>query len=171
MARHSTPLSAYLDGPAAPIRAKKKVKNLRKLWIGALLLAFLPSLSTTFASSIAINNNAAIEFGQGSQATAVCDSSITVAIGTDWSQSNSFFKASSITLGDLDTTAGHCLGKTLTVKALNSSGDEIDLNGPESGNSLILSGFSAGTTSDTKVLSILGNVNSVDIARVTIETA
>jgi hypothetical protein len=171
MAHHSTPLSAYLDGPSVPAKAKKTVKNSRKMWIGALLLAFLPSLSTTFASSIAIGSPGPIEFGQGSQATAVCDSSILVAIGTEWSQNSSFFKATSITLGDLDTTSGHCLGKTLTVKALDSTGSEIDLNGATAGNALTLSGFSAGTDHDSKVLNISGTINSVDIARVTVETA
>lgn len=171
MAQHSTPLSAYLDGPAAPTKSKKPAKSSRKVWVGTLLLAFLPSLSTTFASSIAINSNSAIEFGQGQQATAVCDSSITVAIGTDWSPADAFFRASSITLGDLDTTSGHCLGKTLTVKALNSSGTEIDLNGATSGNALTLSVTTAGSTTATQALTISGSVNSVNIARVTIETA
>lgn len=172
MAQHSTPLSPYLDGASNPPKSKRVSANPRKIWIGAVLLAFLPSLSTTLASSIAINSNSAIEFGQGSQATVVCDSSITVAIGTEWSQVDTFFKASTITLGDLNTTSGACLGKTLTIKALSSSGSEIDLNGPStSGNSLSLSVSSAGSTTATQVLNITGSVNSVEIARVTVETA
>jgi hypothetical protein len=166
MAHHSTPLSAYLDGPSVPAKTKKTVKNSRKIWIGALLLAFLPSLSTTFASSIAINNNAAIEFGQGSQATTVCDNSITVQIGTTYDNASSSFRATSITLGDLDTAA--CLNKTLTVKALDIAGNPLDLTGDGSA-------LTYQPTSDQGVqqvpLTITGTVNSVDIARVTVETA
>jgi hypothetical protein len=166
MAHQSTPLSAYLDGPSTPIKAKKTAKNSRKMWVGALLLAFLPSLSTTFASSIAINSNAAIEFGQGSQATATCDNSITVQIGTTYDNGSSTFRATSITLGDVDTAS--CLNKTLTVKALNLSGNTLNL---------MVDG-SAITYTPTQnngiqqvTLPITGTINSVDIARVTVETA
>ena len=171
MSRQSTPLSAYLDMSPEPTKAGKFPKNSRKIWVGALLLAFLPSLSTTFASSVTINNNSAIEFGQGSQATTVCDSSITVAIGTEWSQPDGFFKVSSLTLSDLDTTVGHCAGKTLMVSALDSNGNPLDLNGQSAGNSLLINEFSSVSSTDTEVIQILGTINSVDIARVTIETA
>lgn len=171
MSHNSTPLSAYLDGPTAPTKQKRISKNPRKMWIGALLLAFLPSLGTTFASSISINSDTAVEFGQGTQSTEVCDESITLAIGTEWSSASSFFRASTITLGDLDTTAGACLNKTITVKALNSSGTEIDLNGATTGNALTLPVSTAATATETRVLNIGGTINSVDIARITIETA
>jgi len=166
MAHHSTPLSAYLDGPSAPMKVKKTAKNTRKMWIGALLLAFLPSLSTTFASSIAINNNSAIEFGQGSQTASACDNSITVQIGTTFDNGSSIFRATSITLGDLDTSA--CLNKTLTVKALDVSGNTLDLKVDGSAITYV-------PTQDNGIqqvtLPITGTINSVDIARVTVETA
>jgi hypothetical protein len=166
MAHQSTPLSAYLDGPSAPVKAKKTRKNQRKMWIGVLLLAFLPSLSTTFASSIAINSNTSIEFGQGSQATAACDNSITVQIGTTYDNGSSTFRATSITLGDLDTAA--CLNKILTVKALDVTGNALDLK-------VDGSAITYTPTQDNGVqqvtLLITGTINSVDVARVTVETA
>ena len=172
MSHNSTPLSAYLDGPTAQTRQKRISKNPRKMWIGALLLALLPSLGTTFASSISINSDTAIEFGQGTQSTEVCDDAINIAIGTEWSSANSFFRATAITLSDLNTTSGNCFEKTLTVKALDSNGTEIDLNGAgTTGNALTLSVTTAGSATATEVLTISGDVNSVDLARVTIETA
>lgn len=172
MANKSTPLSSYLDAPVSQTNNVKRSGMKKKLWVGSLLLAFLPGLSTTLASSITINNSQSIEFGQGSQATAACDDSITVTIGTTWSQANSFFTASTLTLGDLNTTAGKCLNKTITVKALNSSGTEIDLNGAgTTGNALTHTVSSAGSATATQVLSVSGTVNSVDIARVTVETS
>ncbi len=169
MARHSTPLSAYLDGPTAPVKANNRAKNPRKLWIGALLLAFLPSLSTTFASSIAINTNNAIEFGQGSQATMVCDNSITVQIGTTYDNASSSFRATSITLGDLDTAA--CLNKTLTIKALDAYGNTLDLKSDGSAITYMPTEVSGPGGIDQITVPITGTINSIDIARVTVETA
>jgi hypothetical protein len=171
MPRQSTPLSAYLDTSPTPAKKRTTGKNSRKIWAGAVLLGFLPSLSTTFASSVTINNNSAIEFGQGSQTTSVCDSSIIVAIGTDWSQSDGFFRVSALTLSDLDTTPGACAGKVLTVNALDADGIPLDLNGASPGNSLSISAFTSISTTDTEEISISGAINSVDVARVTIETA
>jgi hypothetical protein len=71
----------------------------------------------------------------------------------------------------LDTTVGHCAGKTLTVNALDSNGNPLDLNGQSAGNSLLINEFSSVSSTDTEVIQILGTINSVDIARVTIETA
>lgn len=64
MANQSTPLAAYLDAPVSQAKNVKRSGMKKKLWVGSLLLAFLPGLSTTLASSITINNSESIEFGQ-----------------------------------------------------------------------------------------------------------
>jgi hypothetical protein len=169
MSRQTTPLSAYIDGTDYITKPQKFKKNPGIMWIGAFLLALLPSLSTTFASSIAINGTNPIEFGQGSQATAVCDDSITVQIGTTYDNLSSTFKASAITLGDIDTSA--CLNKTLTVKALDTGGNPLDLNGNGPEITYTPTQVSGPDGIDEVTLTITGTINSVDIARVTVETA
>lgn len=169
MTRQSTPLSAYIDGTDYSLKTKKVKKNPRKMWVGALIIALLPSLSTTLASSIAINSDTSIEFGQGSQTTMVCDNSITVQIGTTFDNATSSFKASSITLGDLDTSA--CLNKTLTVKALDLAGSALDLKGDGTAITYTPTAISGVNGIDEVTLNFNGATNSIDIARVTVETS
>ena len=169
---YSSPLSSFLDsdsseyvGPAPKRKYKKK-----SLFIGLFLL--FPTLNSTFASQITIGSGG-IEFGQGSQTTSVCDTNITVNLQSTYDAASQVFEVSTVTLGDLDTRVGQCAGRVLTIKALNSSGTELDLNGNGSGNALsyTVSGTSGQTETRTITLDASASVDSTAVARVLVETS
>lgn len=169
----SSPLSAFIDETNSNQFSPKKqaLKKKKALFAGLLLL--IPSLSTTLAGQITLGTGA-IEFGQGSQTTAVCDTNITVSLASTYSSANSFFRVSTVTLGDLDTTSSGCQNRTLTIKALNSSGTELDLNGSSAGTALTHTPTaSPGSTSATVTLTLDSgvNVNSTAVAQVLLETS
>ena len=170
----SSPLSAFLDEKNHPEKGTNKVRRNKKKALFAGLFLLLPSLSTTLAGQITLGTGA-IEFGQGSQATAVCDTNITVDLQSTYDSASAIFEVSTITLGDLDTRAAGCEGETLSIKALNSAGTELDLNGSSStGNALeyTVDDDPSGAT-ETRVLPVdaAASVNSTAVARILIETS
>ena len=169
----SSPLSAFLDEKNHPEKGTNKVRRNKKKALFAGLFLLLPSLSTTLAGQITLGTGA-IEFGQGSQATAVCDTNITVDLQSTYDSASAIFEVSTITLGDLDTRAAGCEGETLSIKALNSAGTELDLNGSSStGNALEYEVVAPSGATETRVLPVdaEASVNSTAVARILIETS
>ncbi len=164
----SSPLSDYFS-PVSARDLKRRRRNMRIL-VGVAAIAAIPALNATFASSITLSNSS-FEFGQGAASASVCDSSITVAVNNVFDSDLSYFKATTITLGDMNTTAGGCLGKTLTVRAFTAAGAELDLNDAAAGTSLTYSVSSNSGTSASQDLTVAATLDSASIAKVTIETS
>jgi len=99
----------------------------KKALIGIALLLILPYFGSTLAASVTINGTSGsggIEFGQGSQVTVVCDSTIKTSIDEDWYATSSIFRVKTITLTGINNASAlnattdnqGCGGKALTLK-------------------------------------------------------
>jgi hypothetical protein len=130
----------------APSEEKKKRKKLPLILAGVGILALVPIVGSTFAASITLGSGS-VEFGQGTQTAAACDSSIDVALGS--SITSGAFKLQTITLSNLDATA--CAGKTFKVHVANGSDALQDWisSGTALGSFKIASSFSATLSSVT----------------------
>lgn len=98
--------------------SKKKLKVI----IGIGLLAGVMGMGSTLAASITLNSGTSVEFGQGVQLVAACDTAITVTPtstfvnDTDSAQSN--FRLNTIVLSDIGEG---CLGKKLRITGYTNS--------------------------------------------------
>ena len=92
----------------------------------ALSCAFLLILGSTFAANINLNNNKAVEFGQGVVQTTACDEEVTItpyASFVNESGGGSFYFTSISVSG----IGEECDGKIFTIKAYKS-GDSTPLD-------------------------------------------
>lgn len=98
--------------------SKKKLKVI----IGIGLLAGVMGMGSTLAASITLNGGTSVEFGQGVQLVAACDSAITVTPtstfvnDTDSTQSN--FRLNTLVLSDVGSG---CQGKKLRITGYTST--------------------------------------------------
>jgi hypothetical protein len=178
-----------------------KPKRKRAL-IGVALLLVLPYFGSTLAASVTISGTSeggAIEFGQGSQITVVCDSTIKTSIDEEWYPTSSIFRVKTITLSGINSTAAlnattdnaGCGNKALTLKLyatdtivnIGTAGGEntaiftvptsTNANLPVTG----ATGMTAAATvasseaSITLTLSSSLNINATTITRVVIESS
>jgi hypothetical protein len=112
------------ENAPAPRKSAPKKSNLKSL-AGLATVAAVAVLGSTLAANISLGTGSALEFGQGVQTTAACDSSITVSPQVSFvnSASNPQFMLSTISLSDVDATVQGsgdptgCDGKTLTINA------------------------------------------------------
>jgi hypothetical protein len=99
----------------------------KKALIGVALLLVLPYFGSALAASVTINGTSGsggIEFGQGSQVTVVCDSTIKTSIDEEWYATSSIFRVKTITLTGINNASAlnattdnqGCGGKALTLK-------------------------------------------------------
>jgi hypothetical protein len=86
-----------------------------------LILILIPVIGTTLAGTITINSGTAVQFAQGSIATATCDAAITVSATSTYSDD---FYLKTITLSGINLVSG-CEGKTLTVSAATTATPSI----------------------------------------------
>lgn len=113
------------ENAPAPRKAAPKKSNLKSL-AGLATVAAIAVLGSTMAANITLGSGS-LEFGQGVQTTAACDTSITLSPKVTFQNgSNPQFYLSTISFSDVDTrTAGQgevsggtgCAGKTLTLNA------------------------------------------------------
>ena len=132
----------FENAPAPRKTAKKS--NLKSL-AGLATVAAVAVLGSTLAANITLGSSA-LEFGQGVQTTAACDSSITVSPKVTFQNgSNPQFYLSTISFSDVDTrTAGSgtvsggtgCAGKTLTLNAYGDT-SATPLNFATASNALV----------------------------------
>lgn len=172
-----TPLSPLFDGEA-PVVARRN-RRTRKVMFAAAAVVTIPFMGGTFASAITVSSGD-IEFGQGSAAASACDPLISIGINSDYSQVAGYFDVTSLTLSDLDTTDNTdvsglgCMGKTLTLRAFDASGQEFDLNGSAPGLALTyLVGSDPNVpvaVSSAATLDVPGDVDSALVTKVTVET-
>jgi hypothetical protein len=111
------------ENAPAPRKSAPKKSNLKSL-AGLATVAAVAVLGSTLAANISLGTGSALEFGQGVQTTAACDSSITVSPKVTFvnSSTNPQFMLSTISLSDVDATnqasdTTGCDGKTLTINA------------------------------------------------------
>jgi hypothetical protein len=110
------------DNAATP-RRKKSGGNLKSL-AGLATVAAIAVLGSTLAANISLGSDSGIEFGQGVQTTAACDSSITVTPSVQFinAAGAGTFYLSTISLTNVDlTSTSTCVGKTFTLSAYNDS--------------------------------------------------
>ena len=114
----------------------KKRGGIMPLLAVVVSVAVVGGMSTTLAGTISLNTSGSVEFGQGVVTTAACDTTIKILPASSFETSTSTFNVSTIALqnigsnGGTDTsTAGAgCLGKKLTLKAYNASGEALTMN-------------------------------------------
>ena len=111
------------DNAATP-RRKKSGGNLKSL-AGLATVAAIAVLGSTLAANISLGSASGIEFGQGVQTTAACDSSITVTPSVRFinAAGAGTFYLSTIALSgiDLDSSGDTCTGKTFKLSAYNDA--------------------------------------------------
>jgi hypothetical protein len=158
---------------------RNKQQKKTKLMIGLIILLLIPFIGTTLAATVTIsgpNNQTAIEFGQGSQVSVTCDTTITADINESWYSTSTIFQVSSIVLNGVNTTSAltattndqGCGGKTMIVKlfsgangttasTIGSDGStSVSFTVPTSGTSITVSG----STGITGTASIAGGVGT-----------
>ena len=132
------------ENAPAPRKSAPKKSNLKSL-AGLATVAAVAVLGSTLAANITLGSSA-LEFGQGVQTTAACDSTITVSPKVTFQNgSNPQFYLSTISFSDVDTrTAGSgtvsggtgCAGKTLTLNAYGDT-SATPLNFATASNALV----------------------------------
>lgn len=114
------------ENAPAPRKAAPKKSNLKSL-AGLATVAAVAVLGSTLAANISLGSGT-LEFGQGVQTTAACDSSITLSPKVTFKNgTNPQFYLSTISFSDVDTRTANsgstisggtgCAGKTLTLNA------------------------------------------------------
>jgi hypothetical protein len=109
----------FANSAPAPRRSASKKSNLKSL-AGLASVAAVAVLGSTLAANISLGTGSAIEFGQGVQVAAACDSSITLSPRANFvNGANPQFFLSTIGFSDVDGRAAGtgCAGKTLTLNA------------------------------------------------------
>ena len=109
----------FANSAPAPRKSASKKSNLKSL-AGLATVAAVAVLGSTLAANISLGTGSAIEFGQGVQVAAACDSSITLSPRANFvNGSNPQFFLSTISFSDVDGRAAGtgCAGKTLTLNA------------------------------------------------------
>ncbi len=114
------------ENAPAPRKTASKKSNLKSL-AGLATVAAVAVLGSTLAANISLGTGSSIEFGQGVQVTAACDSSITLSPKVNFvNGSTPVFMLSTISFSDLDGRAigsaassggTGCATRTLTLNA------------------------------------------------------
>lgn len=93
-------------------------------------IAALGFLGSTFAASVTLNGGSAVEYGQGVSSAVGCDTDILVIPTNTFN--GTAFNLETITVLDSTTVTtsatvglGQCIGKKITIKALNSSNTSL----------------------------------------------
>ena len=108
------------ENAPAPRKSAPKKSNLKSL-AGLATVAAVAVLGSTLAANISLGSGASLEFGQGVQVTAACDSSITISPKVSFVNGASpQFMLSTVSFTDVDARVEGCRGKTLV---LNGYGD------------------------------------------------
>ena len=120
------------ENAPAPRKSASKKSNLKSL-AGLATVAAVAVLGSTLAANISLGTGSTLEFGQGVQVTAACDSAITLSPKVTFvnSASNPQFMFSTVSFSDVDGRAigssasgggTGCATRTLT---LNAYGDTL----------------------------------------------
>jgi hypothetical protein len=120
------------ENAPAPRKSAPKKNNLKSL-AGLATVAAVAVLGSTLAANISLGSGSTLEFGQGVQVTAACDSAITLSPKVSFvnNSTNPQFFMSTVSFTDVDArTAGQsstvnggtgCQGRVLTLNAYGDS--------------------------------------------------
>ncbi|CAN2214844.1 hypothetical protein MCEMRE182_01070 [Candidatus Nanopelagicaceae bacterium] len=105
----------------APRKSAPKKSNIKSL-AGLATVAAVAVLGSTLAANISLGSTS-LEFGQGVQTTAACDSSITLTPKVIFvnSSTNPQFMLSTVSFTGIDAQAGKCQSKTFQLNAYGDS--------------------------------------------------
>lgn len=115
-----------IDQANAPEATEKKKRKAPLILAGLGVIALVPIIGSTFAASITLGSGA-VEFGQGTQTAAACDSSIDVALSA--SVVSADFTDTTLTLSNVDVATGKCGTKDFVVRIADGSNALLDLGG------------------------------------------
>jgi hypothetical protein len=120
------------ENAPAPRKAVAKKSNLKSL-AGLATVAAVAVLGSTLAANISLGTGSTLEFGQGVQVTAACDSAITLSPKVTFvnNSTNPQFYFSTVSFSDVDARAAGqsttvnggtgCQGRVLTLNAYGDS--------------------------------------------------
>jgi hypothetical protein len=160
----------FANSTPAPRKSSTKKSNLKSL-AGLATVAAVAVLGSTLAANISLGTGSTLEFGQGVQVTAACDSSITLTPKVNFvNGANPVFMLSTIGFSDLDSRAlgsaasnggTGCATRTLTLNAYGDT-STTPLNIATGSVSVATVGIttSAITTSAGFVVAGLNGINS-----------
>ena len=147
----------FEDAPA-PRKAAPKKSNLKSL-AGLATVAAVAVLGSTLAANISLGSGSTLEFGQGVQVTAACDSSITLTPKVTFvngSGAAATFYLSTVSFGSVDARAINssayntnestgCATRTFTLNAYGDTSATIGIN---SSTPVVSTGFSVANTAN-----------------------
>ncbi len=106
------------ENAPAPRKSAPKKSNLKSL-AGLATVAAVAVLGSTLAANISLGTGSSIEFGQGVQVTAACDTSITLSPKVSFTNASNggTFYLSTVSFSGVDAQSSGCQGKTLSLNA------------------------------------------------------
>ena len=107
------------------VRGGKRLDGFTKLVIVVVAAVLIPKIGSTFAGSITLNGDQAVEFGQGTVMTTVCDESITITPTSRFSTVDRAFYLGDITVSGLDEV--ECYYDMFTITVFDQNGSSIDI--------------------------------------------
>jgi hypothetical protein len=159
------------ENTPAPRKAVAKKSNLKSL-AGLATVAAVAVLGSTLAANISLGTGSSLEFGQGVQVTAACDSAITLSPKVTFvnNATNPQFYFSTVSFSGVDARAVNstesgggtgCNGRILTLNAYgDSSGDPVSF--ATAGSTLVSSatiGITTGTITAASGFTISNSAN------------
>lgn len=104
------------ENAPAPRKSARKNSNIKSL-AGLATVAAVAVLGSTLAANISLGTGT-LEFGQGVQVTAACDTDISLSPQVTFKNGASpVFMLSTVSFSGIDAQANACRGKTLTLSA------------------------------------------------------
>ena len=159
--RSRSPLGGHLNTNFGGRRRPR-----RRAIFGAILIVLLPYIGSSLAASVSItgrNAGGAIEFGQGSQVSVVCDTSLITSLDSSYYQSGSIFKIETITVSDINTIDS----QTATTSNAGCGNKKLKLLMYTTGGSLIAFGNNGATSVTFTVPTATTSSVTVDTTTVT----
>jgi hypothetical protein len=96
-------LNLYTDEDSGVASEKKKRSRSPKIILGLCVLLAIPVIGTTFASTVTINTNHAVDFGQGQAGAIACDPQIQLSPGAAFTPTG--WKLETVTITGINTTS------------------------------------------------------------------
>ena len=158
------------ENAPAPRKSAPKKSNLKSL-AGLATVAAVAVLGSTLAANISLGSGSALEFGQGVQVTAACDSSITLAPKVTFvNGANPVFMLSTVSFSSVD---GRSAGQSVVDGGTGCSGKTLQLNayGDTSATPLQIATAGASTAVSVATIGINGSTPTTSAGFVIANTA
>jgi MFS family permease len=127
--------SSPLSGRIGPRFGGRSARKRTRIIVASIFVVLAGSFATTLAANVTINQNKALEFGQGQVPAIACDQSVTTAITEEWNNSTTNFHVKTVTLNGLNIAPSPsatindqgCGEKTLKVSLLDTNGSPLPM--------------------------------------------